>query len=78
MASKQRLQTLQNRHFGSKIKNAKKHAKKVFATHCSSSMQKTARKNRYYWENESILKIAKNGLKAKAIDFAKSLLWVKN
>ena len=41
-------------------------------------MQKTARKNSYYSKNESILKIAKKGHQAKAIDFAKSLFWVKN
>ena len=34
-----------NRHFGSKIKNALKHAKNVSTTHCSCSMQKTAPKN---------------------------------
>ena len=45
MATKQRLYTLQNRHFGSKIKNAEKHAKNVSTTHCSFSMQKTPRKN---------------------------------
>ena len=39
MANKQRL--LQNPHFGSKIKNGKKHAKNVSTTHCSCSMQKT-------------------------------------
>ena len=41
-------------------------------------MQKTAPKNTYYSKNESILKIAKIGLEAKAIDFAKKPLWVKN
>ena len=41
-------------------------------------MQKTAPKNSYYSKDESILKIAKNGPQAKAIDFAKSSLWVKN
>ena len=45
MATKQRLYTLQNRHFGSKIKNAYEHAKNVSTTHCSCSMQKTAPKN---------------------------------
>jgi len=56
----------------------KKHAKNVSTTHCSCSMQKTARKNSQYSKNESILKIAKNGHQAKAIAFAKSSLWVKN
>ena len=41
-------------------------------------MQKTAPNNSYYSKTESILKIAKNGHQAKAIDFAKSSLWVKN
>ena len=34
-------------------------------------MQKTAQKNTEYSKYESILKIAKIGLEAKAIDFAK-------
>ena len=34
-------------------------------------MQKTDPENTKYWKNESILKIAKIGLEAKAIDFAK-------
>ena len=37
--------TVQKRHFGSKLKNAWKHAKNVSTTHCSCSMQKTAPKN---------------------------------
>ena len=41
-------------------------------------MQKTALKNSYYSKNESILKIAKNGLNAKAIAHAKYSVWVKN
>ena len=40
MATKQILWPLQSRHFGSKIKIAKKHAKKVSTKHCSCSMQK--------------------------------------
>ena len=63
---------MQHHHFKSKIKNAQKHAKNVSTTHCSCSMQKTARKNSQYSKNESILKIGKNGHQAKAIDFAKS------
>ena len=78
MATKQTLEPLQIRHFGSKIKNAKKHAKNVSTTHCSCSMQKTARKSSLYSKNERILKIAKNGHQAKAKAFAKSSLWVKN
>ena len=45
MATKQRLQPLQNPDSGSKIKNAKKHAKNVLTTYWSCSMEKTARKN---------------------------------
>ena len=41
-------------------------------------MQKTAPKKQLIFKNEIILKIAKNGHQAKAIDFAKSSLWVKN
>ena len=41
-------------------------------------MQKKGSKNSKYSKNESILKIAKNGHQAKAIDLAKSSLWVKN
>ena len=40
MATKQTLQSWQNGHFGSKIKNAKKYAKNVSTRHCSCSMQK--------------------------------------
>ena len=40
-------------------------------------MEKTARKNRYYWKNESMLKVAKNGHNAKAIAHAKYSVWVK-
>jgi len=45
MATKQKLEPLQNPHFGTKIKTVKKNAKKVSTTHCSCSMQKTAPKN---------------------------------
>ena len=45
MATKQNLYPLKNRHLGSKIKNAKKHAENVSTTHCSCSMQKTAPKH---------------------------------
>ena len=58
---------MQNRHFGSKIKNAKQHAKNVSTTHCSFSMQKTAPKNTLYSTHKSILKIAKTGHQPKAI-----------
>ena len=40
--------------------------------------KKWLQKNTLYSKNESILKIAKNGHQAKAIDFAKSSLWVEN
>ena len=79
MATKQRLYPLQNCHFGSKIKNGKEHAENNSISHCSCSIQKTAPKNNQYSKNETILKIGKNGHKAKAaIAFAKWSLWVKN
>ena len=61
------MATKQNRHFESKIKNAKKHAKNVSTKHCSCFKEKTARKNVNYSTKEIILKIGKNGHKAKAI-----------
>ena len=47
MATKQRLQPWQNGHFGSKIKNAKNHAKNVFyediaVVLCKKRLEKTA------------------------------------
>ena len=41
---------------------------------CKKRLEKTPNIRK----NESILKIAKNGHQAKAIDLAKSSLWVKN
>jgi len=41
---------LQNPHFGSKIKNAKRHAENVSTTHCSCSMQKTNRRKQLIFE----------------------------
>ena len=67
MANMQRLQPLQNRYIGSKIKITKKVPKTTPESDNSSSMQKTA-----------ILKIHKNGQYAKAIALAKSPHWVKN
>ena len=69
---------MQNGQFGLKIKYAKNVRKTVLLAHYSCSMQKTARKNSYYSKNESILKMAKNGLNAKAIAHAKWAVWVKN
>ena len=63
----QRLQPLQNNHFGSKIKIAKKVPKTTLQPDYSCSMQKTAPKNDEYSKNEAILKIDKNGQYAKAI-----------
>ena len=77
VATKQR--PLQNRHFGSKIKNAKKHPKNVSTTYCSCSMKKKARKKLIFekWEH------FENGQKwpstiGYTIAFAKSSLLVKN
>ena len=78
MANMQRLQHLQNHHFGSKIKIAKKVPKTTLECDYSCFMQKTALKNNEKSKNEGILKIRKNGQYAKAITFAKSPLWVKN
>ena len=39
--------------------------------------KKTAPKNRQFYKNESILKMAKNGHNAKAIAHAKYSVWVK-
>ena len=50
MATKQRLQPLQNCHFVSKIKNAKKHAKKVSVRDCSCSMEKAVPKKQHFLE----------------------------
>ena len=63
-----------NPHFGSKIKIPKNMSKSILQIIDSCSVQKTARKNTKYWRNESILKI---GHHAKAIPFAKSVLWVE-
>ena len=63
---------------GLKIKYAKNVRKTVLLAHYSCSMQKTARKNSWYSKNESILKMAKNGLNAKAIAHAKWAVWGKN
>ena len=41
---------------------------------CKKGLEKKANN----WRNDSILKMAKNGHQAKAIDFAKSSLLLKN
>ena len=71
----QRLQPMQNPHFGSKIKIPKNMSKSILQIIYSCSVQKTAPKNTKYSRNESILKI---GHHAKAIAHAKSSLWLKN
>ena len=71
----QRLQPLQNRHFGSKNRIPKNMSKTILQIISSCSTQKTASKNTKYSRNETILKITHH---AKAIAFAKSLSWVKN
>ena len=76
MATMQRL-PMQNGQFGLKVKYAKNMRKTFLQTHSSCSMQKTAPKNSYYSKNESILKMAKTGHNAKAIDHAKWPVWVK-
>ena len=68
---------MQNTYFGSKIKNTKKVRKSIKQPRESCCVQKTARKNKQYSKNGSILKIAKNGHNAKAIAHAKYLVWFK-
>ena len=57
------------------MKMAKNMRKTILRAHESCSVQKTAQKNTKYSTNESILKM---GHLAKAIDFAKWSVWVKN
>ena len=71
----QRLQPMQNPHFGSKIKIPKNMSKSILQIIQSCSVQKTAPKNTKYSRNESILKIGHHH--AKAIAHAKSSLWLK-
>ena len=58
-----------------KIKMVKNMRKTILRAHWSCSVQKTAHENTKYSRNESILKM---GHLAKAIDFAKWSVWVKN
>ena len=53
----QRLQPLQNRHFGSKNRIPKNKSKTILQIISSCSTQKTASKNTKYSRNETILKI---------------------
>ena len=69
----QRLQPLQNPHFGSKIKIPKNSSKSILQMIQSCFVKKTAKKKSKYLRNESILKI---GHHEKAL--AKSSLWDKN
>ena len=71
----QRLQPMQNPHFGSKIKIPKNMSKSILQIIYSCSVKKIAPKNTKYTTKETILKI---GYHAKAIAHAKSSLWVKN
>ena len=71
----QRLQPIQNPHFGSKIKIPKNMSKSILQIIQSCSVQKTARKNTKYSRNETILKI---GHHAKARAHGKCSVWVKN
>ena len=71
----QRLQPLQNPHFGSKIKIQKKMSKSILHIFQSCPVQATARRNTKYSRNETIFKM---GHHAKAIAYAKSSLWLKN
>ena len=66
---------MNNGQFGSKIKMAKNMRKTILQACYSCSLKTTAGKNIKYSRNETILKI---GHLAKAIDFAKLSVWVKN
>ena len=57
------------------MKMAKNMRKTILRAHESCSVQETAHKNTKYSRNESILKM---GRLAKAKDFAKWSVWVKN
>ena len=71
----QRLQPLQNPHFGSNIKIAKKICQDPFCKSFGVVLcKKTAKKNTKYSRNETILKI---GHHAKAIAFANPYLGSK-
>ena len=70
----QRVLTLQNGQFGSKIQMAKNVPKKILQARYSCSVQKTASRHTKYSRYETILKI---GHLAKAIEFAKWSVWVK-
>ena len=65
----------QTLHFGSKNKIPKNMSKSILLIIYNCSVQKTSGKNTKYSRNETILKIVHH---AKALGFAKSLLWVKN
>ena len=70
----QRLQPMQNSHFGSKIKIPKNMSKSSLQIIQSCSVRKTAQKKTTYSRNETILKI---GHHANAIAHDKSSLWFK-
>ena len=77
----QRVYSLQNGQFGSKIKNPKDKRKFILQEHWSCYVQKSARKKHKYLRNETILKIhhlAKAIAHAKGIPLAKWSPWVKN
>ena len=72
---------MQNGQPGSNFKNSKNMQKTILQEQWTCSVQKTARENAKYSRNEKILKIghfAKAIAHAKAIAFAKWLVWVKN
>ena len=71
----QRLQPLENAHFGLKVKISKNKSKSILQTIQSCFLQKTFRKNTKYSRNENIFKVSHH---AKAIASAKSSLWLKN
>ena len=62
---------MQNGHFGSKIKNAKKVQKTIVRVRKSCLVQKTARKTINIRKKRGVLRMAKNGHNAKAKAHAK-------
>ena len=71
------IQPLQNTHFGSKIKTVKNIPKTTLEPHQSCSLQKAALKTPNIRKMTTFPKWPKIGHHAKAIDFAKSLLFSK-
>ena len=68
---------MQNGQFGLKMKYAKNMRKRLYK-HIQVVLCKKRLEKQLIFENESILKMAKNGHNAKAIAHAKWAVWLKN